>query len=268
MTNKKKINLEKIVNEEEILLGKIQEDLEGNKIYFLKKDEKDYYPDASEIDVFGRKLYVLMKEEFRGALFDPSSDDLETLRKSRNYSKGELKQLFSKTKLNPEMCNFIRTIDDKYISSLTMNIIKYPADIPFKENLKEMGFENPEIKKYYAQATAAWLGQPSDLDLKGMTSKLDKITSWSGSSDAVDLSVENCEKGSHYVLKADVKKKQQKAQKDAVIHENYSSIETKIADYIRANSTNEKITNNTENLIRMFLNLSCLYDKNKPLPLK
>jgi len=269
---KNKINLDEIVNKEEIYQGffqeKIEEDLEKNSLYFLKKREEEYYPDAQSIEVFGEKLYVLMKSKLEGALLDPNSDDLETLRKARDYSKNELKRMFSKLQLNPNKSNFNKTLDDKYLSSLSMNIIKYPLDIPFKENLKKIGLEDSKIKKCYAQAAAAWLGEPGDLDLFGMVSKLEKISTWSGNSDIVDLSVDNCESGSHYILKADIKKQQFEVQKKAVVSEEYSLIEQKIVNYIKSNAGDSKIVNNAENFIRMFLNLSCLYDKNKPLPLK
>ncbi len=272
--NKRKIDLEKILLEQNKEHNNNQEKQIGDKVnehglYFLKENEEKQYPDANEIEIFGKKIYVIMKEKLVGALFDPSSDDLETLRKARNYASNKLKKIFSKTKLNPEMSNFKATLDDKYTSSLVMNLIEYPSDKPYIENIKEIGFENPEIKKYYVQVASAWLGSPIDIDFGGMMGKVDKISTWKGSAETIDLFVEQCEKGSHYVLKLDVKKMQDQVQKQAIeITKEYGEIEEQIVNYIKQNATNYKMANNAENMVRMFLNLSVLYDKGKPLPLK
>jgi len=216
----------------------------------------------------GRDFYIVMKEELRDALFDPSSDDLDLLRKARDRLRDALRASGGKLMIRESPLE--RSINDRYIKSLIMNIIEYPKDRPFEENLEQLGLFDKEIRELYGQALAAWLGSDDDasLDLEGFRYSIEKV-GYTGVDETINLDTNICYAGSHYTLKIEVRKIQEKVNKEAVeINEEYLNIERRIVEWVQKNAKKEQIRNNARNLVRMTLNLFSLYEKGKPLPLE
>lgn len=267
---KSKIKIQPKSNLEE----KIEIELKENKILLLEKKKflklKESIPEDVEYAEVslpgGTSYYAIIKQELRDALFDPSSNDLDILRKARDALRGTIRK--SGGKLMIKESPIERSIDDRYINSLIMNIIKYPEDRPFTKNLKQLGLYNKDIRKLYEQGLAAWLGTDASLDLEGFGNNIEKV-GYTGVDSIVDLKTELCGEGSHYKLNVKARKIQKTVSKEAVkINEEYIKIENKIVEWIMANTKNNLIKNNAKNLVRMTLNLFCLYDGGKPFPIE
>lgn len=266
---KKKIELPEA---DEDIEDRIAKEIAKYGLAFIKLEETKDYEDIGnviEINHLGKKYYALIKQELSDALLDPSEDDLSYLKNARDRVRGTITTNFGKIQLKES--SFERTLSDKYLSSLVMNIIKYPTDEPH-ENLKKLGIGNKDIEKLYVEAAAAHLGSPVDIDFSRFgVHNLEKISTkaYSGTSDDTVVNHETCYEGSHYVLSLSTKEKQEKVQKEAAsIDQKYLDIEKKIVEWINANTNDEIIINNATNLVRMFLNLAVLYDKNKALPIE
>jgi len=260
--------------EDKELNDRIANDLEDSGMSLISLEELQEYEDLFDefgleygtLDICGRKYGIVMKQSLRDALFDPSSDDLDTLRKARDYLRDKLRASGGKIMIKESPLE--RSINDRYLSSLVMTIIKYPTDKPFRENLEQLGVYDEEIRKLYAEALSAWLGEPTDLNFDNMTTHVKKV-GYTGSTETINLDLVTCGNLSHYVVVVDVRKKQEKVNKEVIeLSKEYLEIENKIVEYINEYARDEKIRNNSRNLVRMFLNLSVLYDKGKPLPIR
>ncbi len=277
MKMKTKINLEKQIEETELpeeIIKFLEEDgilefFDPDKI----KDVEEIIPDSyliSELELLGKKYGIIMKQQLAEAILDPNENDANILKEAGERTRQKLSEAYEKKKLKPLESNFEKTLFKAYLNSLIMNLVKYPKDELNEETLTALGLKNPEISKLYVQAAAAWLGSDEEsekvIQSKGIISKIDKI-GYSGKEERIDLSIEQCHKGSHYVLKTKINKQQLDVQIEVPkISQKYFEIENEIIKNI--NTENETIRNNAVNLIRLYLNMTLFYDKGKPLPLE
>ncbi len=227
---------------------------------------------AAKIDLAGKEYGIVMKGSLSDAILDPSGDDADLLREAGRTTIGALKKAFGKQQLKPLESNFEQTLFDKYLSSLLMNLVRYPSDELNSKTLRELGVYNSDVSKQYVNAAAAWLGTSEGLEgivkQGGVTSHLQNI-GYTGKGENVDLSVQQCHSGSHYVLKANSNKKQISVQVNAPeLEKAYQEAENNIVYYIQNHATSDIVKGHARNLVRLYLNLTALYKSDKPLPLE
>ncbi|MEM2089883.1 MAG: hypothetical protein QXL88_02220 [Candidatus Pacearchaeota archaeon] len=274
---KKRIKLEEILEVPDEVIKTIEEDgilefFDHNKIKDVEEwiDGSEYT--VAEIELLGKKYGVIMKDSLANALLDPQAGSANILREAGRKVLEKLVSAYGKRQIKPLETNVEKTIFKNYVSSLLMNLVKYPTDELNEETLRDLGLYDEKIRKLYVRAAAAWLGSVKEtekiINAKGIISKLEKV-GFTGKKEEVDLSIDTCRKESHYVLKPVINKKQINVQMEVPkISEQYIEIEDKIVDYIIKNSSNPIIRNNARNLVRLYLNITSFYDKNKPLPLE
>lgn len=275
---KRKINLEGLIEEnipEEVIRiiekDGILEFFDYDKIRKMQNLEIDNY-EVAELELLGKKYGVIMKKSLASALLDPQANDANILKEAGKKVNEALASAYKKTQLKPLETNLEKTIFKSYLSSLIMNLVEYPTDKPNEETLRQLGLYNPEISKLYANAAAAWLGSYVDVEkitaFSGTVSKLEKI-GYTGKTEKVNLATESCRSESHYVLKTSINKQQIDVQIEIPkISDDYIKIEDEIVEYIMKNSNDPIVRENARNLVRLYLNMTILYDKNKPLPLE
>lgn len=276
---KKKISLENVVEKERLpqeVIDLIERDglldfFDYNKISDVERALPESYQ-VAELELLGVKYAVIMKDTLASALLDPQAGDANDLKESGKIVRDRLINAYGKKQLKPLESNIEKTIFKTYLSSLLMNLVKYPTNKPDEETLNELGLFDKDISKLYVNAAAAWLGTDEGSDVikgvSGIVSKLERI-GYTGKDEKVDLSVETCHAGSHYVLKPQLRKQQINVQiQIPKINENYLEIEDRIVAHIQRDSTKEIIKQNARNLVRVYLNTALFYDRNKPLPLE
>ena len=255
----------------------LEEKLQDSPLTFVPKEEIEKYEFDIEhagynpgvIDVFGNKVGVVMKQELRGALMDPSSDDLETLTSAGNtYRDFAIKKYGEKAKI-PAETSFGRFIEDSTINSLIGNIFKFPTGEINIEKLRIYGLDKKEVLELADQAYNVHSQTLGSLNLGGAGSKLDTVggtsKEYSGSSDSVNLSSDICESGSHLKLNIKYNKLQKEVQKNIpVFSEGYSDLERRAVD-LMLNHNDSLSKQIATNLFRMYLNFGGLYDKGKAL---
>ena len=277
--SKIKINLPQ--KEKEYISG-LEEKLQDSPFVFVAKEEIEKYEFDLEnagynpgiIDVFGNKVGVIMKQELRGALLDPSSDDLEGLTSAGNaYRDFAAAKYGEKAKIPPET-SFGKLIQDSKINSLIMNIFRFPKDEINSEKLNLYGLDKKEVLELANQAYKNYSQTTGSLEIGGGMGCLDSVggkglsKDYSGNSDSVDLSSDVCEAESHYKLNMKFEKLQKDIQKNLpVLSQEYRSLETQAIKIMREH--NPKLTKQiATNLFRMFINLEGLYKKGNALPIK
>jgi len=276
--SKQKLSIPKGKNE---LGGDLEGLLGDSSLIFLPREkiEEHEYAISGEghepgiIDVFGKKVGIVMKKELRGALMDPSGDDLGILENARNSFASYVQGIYGGKGKIPCEASFGRLIEDSYINSLIMNILKFPTDNINHGSLRELGLDIPAVLSIANKAMSAYCKEYSSLDLNGGFVCIDSVgggrhSTYSGNSSSVDLSSDICKAGSHYKLNLKAKNLQKEIQKKLpVLSKEYSCLESEAVHLMTMHNPLLNKTGAT-NLFRMMLNLGGLYTKEKPLPLK
>jgi|SRR3989338_2190156 len=229
---------------------------------------EDYVP--AELKIGDKKMAIVMKNSLSDALTDPNAGHADALKEAGEVISGVLRGAYEKKTLKPLESVFERTIYERYVSSLIMNLVNYPLDTPNENTLEILGLKDKNISKLYISAAAAWLGSSEGLESVLKSRIIEKIENigYKGKSDVVNLGTENCHSGSHYILNAKLNKNQIKIQAEApVVPHSYTVFEGQIVNHIQK-IDHGTIGNNATNLVRLYLNMSLLYDRNKPLPLE
>ncbi len=274
---KKQIKLEELAKGQDIpsdlaelvTSGRIMQFFDFEKLRELEEHCGDDYAPA-QLNIGNKKMTIVMKNSLTDALTDPNASHADALKEAGEITAWELRGAYAKKALKPLESVFERTLYERYVSSLLMNLVNYPRDTLNEETMKVLGLRNADISKLYVRAAAAWLGSSDGLEkiLQGSIVEKIKNIGYTGRADTVNLGTENCHSGSHYVLNAKLNKSQIDIQAKApVIPENYNIIEEEIVNYVRS-TDNGTIGNNAANLVRLYLNMTLLYDRNKPLPLE
>lgn len=241
----------------------------------MQKEELEALPGgytSAEADILGRKYFIVMKDELSSAILDPSENDADILREAGRKTIDTLCSAYAKRQLKPLQTSFEQTLFERYVSSLSMNLVRYPKDKLNKNTLEQIGLYDREISKLYVNAATAWLGSSEGLEgivkQKGIMSHLKNI-GYTGRTEHVDLSVKQCHSGSHYELNIAANKKQLNVQLNAPeLGERYQKVEDSIVSWIEEHASNETIREHARNFVRLYLNLTALYDADKPLPLE
>lgn len=250
------------------------ERLEKNKLLIVEKDELkellNYVPETNCAMVTlpnGKQHYIIMKEELRNALFDPSADDIDVLRKGRDCLRDFLIKSGGKLMIKESVLE--RSVNERYISSLIMNIIKYPEGVPFIEKLEQLGFYNENIRKKYEEAAIAWAGKDVSFDFENFGNYIEKVNYTGGDCIGFSVDKEICEEKSHYVLNIKTRELLEQVNKKVPkINENCSEKLREIVEFVQINAKEESIKNNALNLVIMVLNIFCLFKIGKPFPIE
>ncbi len=266
---------------EENYIGELEEKLQDSPLTFVPKKEIERYQIEIEhagyepvlIEVFGEEIGVVMKQELRGALIDPSGDDVDTLTSAGNsYGKYASKKYGENAKI-PNQTSFGRFIEDSKINSLIMNIFRFPTNEINSEKMQEYGLDREDVLGLANKAYRVYCETTGSLDIGGGMDCLDSVggkisKNHGGNSDSVDMSSDVCHAGSHYKLNFKTERIQKDAQKPLpVFSEEYISYERQAVEIMRKH--NPRLTEQTAtNLFRMFLNLGGGYDSGKALPIK
>jgi len=267
----------------EFYVNTIERNLEDSPLVFVPKEEVEKFEFDIEhagynpgvIDVLGNKVGVILKQELRTSLMDPSSDDLETLTAAGNYYSNFATNKYGDKAKIPAETSFGRFIEDSKIHSLIGNIYKFPTNEINKEKMEKYGLFNEEILSLANEAYKTYCQTSGSLDLGGGMNSLDSVGGspskskrYSGNSDSVDVSSDVCEVGSHYKLNTKIETVQKEVQKKMpVLNEEYSFFENKATQLMRKNYP-ELTEQTATNVFRMFLNLGGVYDNDKALPIK
>jgi len=222
------------------------------------------------VDVFGHKVGVVMKNELRGAILDPSADDLDVLEAARDsYTTYVCERYGSKARI-PSEATLGRTIHESYVNSLIGNILEFPRDVLNERKLEQYGLRDEKVLSLADKAFKEYCGTSSSLNLGGSLGCVDSVGGTgtvSGRTDTVNLSEDVCEAGSHYKLNLKCRRIQEDVQKEVpVLSHQYTQIESEAVKLMRKYCP--RLTQKTAtNLFRMFLNLGGAYNEGKPLPL-
>jgi len=228
---------------------------------------------AAEIDIMGQKYGVIMKNELCDAMIDPSGEDANVLKSAGKGLCNKLACAYTKKQLKPLETSLERTLFNRYVSSLLMNLVKYPTDEPNEEVLAELGLNDKEISKLYIRAAAAWLGSTSGVEKVvksiNIVSSIENISFTGKKTVIINMDIHSCREGSHYVLKLSCNRQQTNVQLDVPkLSETYKEIEEQITSFVIRNAKSEIVRENAVNLIRLYLNTTVCYEAGKPLPLE
>jgi len=222
---------------------------------------------------YGDERYVVMKKSLIDAMGDPSSTDASEFKNALEETTRVLVESFGKTKLKPCESAFEENLFRSYVSSLMMCLVKYPHDIPDEKMLMEMGLGKKDVSKLYTMAAVAWLGSKTGTENIGINSAQDIVScldnfTYRGVSESINLSVDRCEDGSHYVLRPEIGKKVLDVQKETPkLSDTYLGFEQKIVSFIMETASSKLLRENPVNLVRTYLNMICCHKEGKPIPL-
>jgi len=260
-------------------IGGLEEQLKNCPLIFIpEKDVRMFEHEIGHagyvpavVKVLGQSVGIVMKSELRGAIIDPSEDDLHNLTSALGYYVTYASAKYGEKGRIPSETSLGRFIEDSMISSLISNIIKYPTNRINSEKMRTYGLDQRDVLDLANLAYQSYCRTTGQLAIGSGVECLDSVGAskqYSGSSDSIDLASDVCYEGSHWKLKLELEKIQKQIQKELpMLSEEYQSLETR-AVKLMMNHNSDLTEQLATNLFRMYINLGGLYNHGKALPIK
>ncbi|MBI4983304.1 hypothetical protein HZC32_01550 [Candidatus Woesearchaeota archaeon] len=255
---------------------------EGATMVFLEKGQtlqeeeklglEEKFPEyrAMTIDFNGNLTDCVLRKELIYYLHEHSEDSyhsLDVLMDGWQAAERFESELIKKGETHPEAA-VIQHILGGYSDDLANRLMKFPEKEANQEFLQKAGFYDSDITEKLTSMAGIMLGSETGIVLMGqgetnLAEKIETVT-MEGLSTGVVVGAQICKGHSHHEIKPIFKEVQRKCTRELTLDREYQLLEDQVVDKV-----SEKLgtREHTRNLVRMYLNLSCLYDHGVALPI-